>query len=646
MIDKPKWHEIADGLPEVAAGDEPKEELQPLAIELERECDRIDQQGGERMRRNNMIYDLELYYGMRLGSLYDVSLGKYDAQDWQPENLAYNLIFALVQAVTNWVCSFNPRADFVPSSGDYKLTRGARDMRMSCDQWMRDQNIYAERTFMFRDLLTSDAGVIKIWDDGRKVEAARFPSWEFLVSEDDGRYRQPECIYHARWISLQEALNKYGGTDERDALIRLGAKSDVDGIAYSSTTSCVREVDAYQRAGTDADGNHVDGQHVLMVGRFIVRREPWKWDGHPVVVKRFDWKSIGFWGVSGINSIRGVQLAMNDHTESIDDAHRMSSHQVLQCQENDKPMQQANDTTRVYTFKNTPMQVTNPPPIGNEAYKYIELLRDIAYETWGVPRNLAQGMKQPGVNSGIAMRESVEIKSDRISQLTKINEEIITETADWWRKLSNELPAQEWQVMDRGMMKKIKQPKLGENVAVAVLPTSLFGTSVSGRVDKALDLVDRKILTEEDALRAVDVPDLDPIMNLRMAEANLREQIVDDILQDNKLKMPPEYMDPRKMAEYAKNRYFAALCSGVDFPQENLNTLTMLLDAEIARAKKAEAPPAPPPGPPLPPGMPPGPAMMPPPDAGAAPPPPNGAITPMQPPGPPMRAPGVNLPLS
>ncbi len=362
----------------------------------------------------------------------------------------------------------------------------------------------------------------------------------------------------------------------------------------------------------------------------------------PVVVKRFDWRTVGFWGVSGINSIRGVQLSMNDHTESMDGAHRMSSHQVLQCQENDKPLQQANDNVRVYTYKNTPMTVTNPPPVGTEAYRYIELLRDIAYETWGVPRQLAQGMKQPGLNSGIALRESVEIKSDRISQLTKMNEEIITETADWWRKLSNELPAQEWRIMEGGLMKTIKQPHLGDNVAVAVLPTSLFGTSVSGRIDKAFDLVNRKILTEEDALRAVDVPDLDPIMNLRMAEANLREQIVDDILIDGVLKMPPEYMDPAKMAEYAKNRYFRALVNGVKYPPGHLDLLTKLLDAEITRAKAAAAPPTPPPGPPMPP--PGAPAMMPPPGAGLPPQAP-GLVAPMMPPPLPPPEPGIQLPI-
>lgn len=629
MIDKPAWWELAVD----AEGEDA--DTSPLAMELDREVQRIENSGGERTRRGNMIFDLELYYGMRLGTLYDVRLGKYDSMDWQPEDLCYNLVFALVGAVVNWVCSFNPRADFVPSNGDYKLERGAKDMRQSCDTWMRVKNIYAERSFMFRDMLTTDGGVMKVYDDGKTVDARRFPSWEFLVDEADGRNRDPEVIHHVQWVSLEEAFTKYADGDKSKESIRLGVTTDVEGISYSSTNSCVRVVDSYKRGP--------EGRHVLMVGRYIARNDVWKHDGWPVVVKRFDWRTVGFWGVSAINSIRGVQLTMNDHTDSMDSAHRMSSHQILNCQEQDKPMQQANDPVRVYTYKNNPMTVTNPPPVGGEAYRYIELLRDIAYETLGVPRQLAQGMKQPGLNSGIALRESVEIKSDRISQLTKMNEEIITEVADWWRKLSNDLPAQSWQVMEGGMMKTVKQPHLGDDVAVAVLPTSLFGNSVSGRVDKAFDLVDRGILTEEDAMRAVDVPDLDPIMNLRMAEADLRRQIVDDILIEGTLKLPPEYMDPGKMAEYAKNRYFRALCNGVKYPKENLDLLTKLLDAEITRAKAAAAPPpAPPMGPP--PGMPPAPAMMPPPGAGLPPQAP-GLVAPIQPPPLPPPEPGIQLPI-
>lgn len=641
---KKTWWELAGGEGDDKAADE------AIAKALDADVTRIEESPGEADRRRNIIVDLELYYGCALGSLHDVSLGSYDtgSRPWDVDEMIINpVIYACVGAVLNWVCSFKPRGDFTPNNGDYKLIRGVKDLRQACDAWMQKEKIYEERAFMFRDVMTSDAGVMKVYQDGTKITAMRVPPWEVLVDESDGRQRRPEVMLHAPWMPLEQAIAKYGdGTEATEALIRQGAKSNVQSISYSQGHSLVRTVDAYRQKWQDSEGNDHDGRRVIMVGGLIKLNEPWKWDGHPFVIKRFDWRALGFWGISAIHSARGAQIAMNAEMASMEEAHQMTSQQVATVHEDDAPMQQSNATVRVHKWRSHEPHYFNPPAVAAERYKWCDNLRDIIYETWGVPRNLAQGMKQPGLNSGIAVRESVEIKADRISQLTTVNEEVIEEVNDWWNKLSQELPAADFQVMDRGMMKTVKMPLLGDNVAVRVLPSSLFGQSVSGRVDRAFDFVDRGVLTQEDALRAVDVPDLEPITNLRLAEHNLREMTVDNILQDNNLEMPPEYMDPTAMHVYAKNRYFAALVSGVKFPKENLDTLCKLIDAEAARAKaateKASAAavtvPPPPPGmaPPggggLPPpaGAPPlDPALMPAPSAGV----PTAPPMPMPPPG-------------
>ncbi|HVQ52661.1 MAG TPA: hypothetical protein VMS92_21710 [Mycobacterium sp.] len=616
------------------------------------EVNAIEESPTEKSRRSRLIGDLELYYGTRLGSLFDVSWGTYDAFDWQPDDLVFNRCAAIIQAAVNWVSSFKPRADFAPSNGDYKLLRGCKDMRQSCDAWMDQEKFYEERAFMLRDLLTSDAGVMKIWSDGNRIRAARMPSWEILVSPNQGRYRQPPCIYHSRWVPVEQAIYEYAENDGDESAIRLGSRTSPEGVSYGPRGEVVRVIDAYDRAdGDDA------GHHVIIAGNLLALREAWKWDGHPFVIKRFDWKSVGFWGTSMIHFIRGVQIATNDATLAAGEAHDMSSHQIAVVDENDPPFQTSNAVTRVYKTRAGARdpQIINPPAMGRERYDWLDMLRSAAYETTGIPENLAQGMAQRNLESGEALRESVEVKSDRISRLVNINEEIVTESADWWRKLSSELPPQKWQVIVRGMMKTVETPRIAENVAVRVLPTSLFGASKSSQIDKAFEFVDRGILTQEDAFRAVDVPDLEGVTNLRLAESNLREQTVDNILQDNQYDTPPEYMDPKAMHVYAKNRYFEALTSGVKFPPEHLELLCKLIDAEAARAmaaeKKASAaavtvPPPPPgmapPGAPPPAGPPMDPALMPPPGPMPGAPPP---LPPMPPALPPTGTGGPPVPL-
>lgn len=591
-----------------------------LAQRLGTAVEAIENSPAEKIRRNNMIFDLELYYGCRLGGLWDANLGKYESQVWAPENLTYNIIFGLVGTVRNRICAFRPRANFIPSNGDFKLFRGAKDTRAACDAWMRKKNIYAERSFMFRDILTSPLGFIKVYDDGKEVDARRFPPWELLVDQRDGRNRDPQVMIHSPWITVDQAVDDYGDGDEaKEALIRAGSTVDgVAGISYGQPgDAMVRVVDAYRRGPK--------GRHVIMVGKLIALDEEWEHDGHPFIVKRFDEAPTGFDGISGINSIRGVQLALNEETESMEQAHHLTSEQVWQVQDTDNPLQLNNRVVRTYKYKNAPAQVINPPAVGQERYQWINQLKEIAYEVWGVSQFLASGMPQPNLDSRVAIREAGETQNDRIALLAQMNEEIICEVAEWWRRLSEKLPAQKYQVQDRGIMRHVEFPKMGDNVMCEVLPSSLFGNSVAGRIDKAFELADKGIITLEDALRAIQVPDLDPIMNLRLAEMSLREQIVDNILELNKLEMPIDYMDPVAMATYAKNRLFHALTSGIAFPTSHIATMCKLIDAELDRAaKKAQAAaPAPAPqvqaAPPLPPmpGTAPIPGMPP-----AAPPPP------------------------
>lgn len=594
----------------------------------------IEESPGEKKRRENLVYDLELYYGCRLGSLYDVRFSGADAMDWEPENLQYNIVFALVSTVRNRICSFRPRADFSPTNGDFRMRTVAKDWRASCDAWFKRDKIYREVSFMVRDILTSDAGVIKAYSDDTQVYGRRFPSWEFLVSEADGRYRDPECMFHVRWVALEEALAQYGDEDPEDPDRQLdvairsgvldGTAENIGVVAYATGKQLVRVADCYKRGP--------NGRHVIMVGRKIVLDKPWKHDGFPFIVKRFDERAIGYWGVSGINSIRGLQLALNEEMGTIETAHHMTSAHIIQVQEGEAVPKVDNNIVRIVRYQTQPHQITAPPAMNAERYRYVEELRKIGYEVWGVSQFVASGVKQPGVESAVAIRESTELQSDRLALLSQMNEEIVVELADWWRKLSEELPnKQKWQVMQRGMLREVTNEPMGKDATVEVLPTSLFGQSVAGRVDKAMDYVKRGWLSKQDAMRAVDVPDLAPIMDLELAETYYMEQIVDDILEEGVYETPSEYLDPNLMVAYAKKRFFAAKTSGVKYPPGNLGKLTKLIDAETKRAS-ASAPQS------AAPSAAPGAAPAP---GGAAPPP---EAAPPMPGGPPAGAPPPTLP--
>jgi hypothetical protein len=133
-------------------------------------------------------------------------------------------------------------------------------------------------------------------------------------------------------------------------------------------------------------------------------------------------------------------------------------------------------------------------------------------------------------------------------------------------------------------------------------------------------------------MRAADVPDLSPIIDLQLAPQYAMEKLVDDILERGHYQQPPKYINAETLFNYARQRYLLAFSSDANYPKENMALLSKLVDAidpdtlppGVAQQQLAAVP-STPPGAPLPTAPVPEPTPMP----GAAQ-PPQGPVPPMQ----------------
>ena len=112
---------------------------------------------------------------------------------------------------------------------------------------------------------------------------------------------------------------------------------------------------------------------------------------------------------------------------------------------------------------------------------------------------------------------------------------------------------------------------------------------MAAKVEKAQELIQQGMLTKEDALRVLRLPDLSPVVDLQLAQSYLMESTVDHILRDGKYTAPNPYVDPVAFGNYAKNRYMLAEAQGSDYPEENLALLRRFVDACTPTQQVAQA---------------------------------------------------------
>lgn len=565
----------------------------PMALSLQSTVERIESSPEEQARRQALLDHLSLYVGRRLANLYQLYANDYESA-YSADRSIFNVTYSVINTIRSRICSFRPRAQFIPAGGNHKARRVARDLTAMSDAWADEVNYQREASFAFRDLLTGDAGVLKVYRDGKKIKASRFPSWEFLCDPAESIYGEPECFYHRSYLPLDVACAKF---DVEDSALTGAVVGSPQGIHYTTDRRLVRLVEAWHRGPK--------GRHVVICGHHVVADEPWGYEGFPVVIRVFDENPVGMWGSSAIAPIAGLQRELALTQERFQEGHANATGLAWILGTGDTTTKITNSHTTILREMNPgSIRTINPPPLHSEAYQYLTVLKEMVYDTLGVSQFIAAGTKQPGLNSAVAIRESSELQSDRLSGLSQVWEGMRTEVATWWRDLTRDLAKDgvkpTWKGIDRGAWKEFVYPSDAQNYEIRAFPSSVFGQTVSGRLDKAMEAAEAGWISQEDAMKAIDVPDLSPILDLRMAEQYAMEALVDDILEEGEYQTPDEVIDPAKLHAYARSRYLLATVDGAKYPPEHMAKLRRLLDYAsdmIAKVAAKAAPATPPPAP-------------------------------------------------
>lgn len=576
-----------------------EEDEDKLATALQDTTSTLEASPYEAARRESLLYDLELFLGVKLSSLYQLNGVDMSRTFADANQIAFNLCYSITNTIRNRICSFRPRAQFLPDGGDLKAKRAAREMTELSDGWAQRENYQDEASFAFRDLLTGDGGCLKLYLDNvdekakkADIKIARFPSWEFMADEAEGIYREPMCKYHCHYLPVEHASRAYG-IDELE--LRRYVVSMPQGIVYVANREMVRVIDAWYRGP--------NGKHAIVCGPKAKVVEDWEYDGFPVIQKVFDERPVGMWGDGVVKRLRALQIELKNWQDSVREAHALSSQQVWLDREDEggsAPSKLNNAVIRRATYTNVAPQVINPAAINGEMYKYYETLTAAGYSVIGVSQFIAAGTKQPGINSAVAIRESSELQTDRLALSSQTWETMRVESAEWWRRFASGLVKDGYQVryraIRRGTFVELSMENAERDYEIRAFPSSLFGQTISGRLERATELIQGGFLSKTDAMKALDIPDLSPIVDLELSEAYAMETLLDGILEEGKWDTPDPEIDPIALDEYSRKRYLLTKSDGYEYPEENLAMCRRLRAYIKPLAAKARAAMAAPPG--------------------------------------------------
>lgn len=565
----------------------------------------IDSHPVETARIMSIIADLERYTGRPVTATSVPDL--YCTAHGDDAPLKYNVCYSVVSTIVSRICSFRPRAQFVPEFGRYKTHRLARNLTSASDAWAQRVRYQREASLAFRDCLTSPGGTLKVYDDDDRPDLMRIPPWEMKIHPDDDRNGSPECKYHERWVTEYQALQMYGvDEDARAAIVagstRLATISTYTSLADRNGVRMTRIIDAYKRDYVIEEGEgdkkktvHT-GRNVRMVGDYIALNREYLHERLPFEHFVFDESLTGStWGTSAIGPIRTIQDRVDDTLGAIDEAHHMTPKVVCAAEEGTVAPENIDNSPFLMITHPPGKGVTfgNPKAVDSGSYQWWQIIKAMAFEILGVSPNAAQATKPAGVTAAVAIDAVTDLQSDRLSQLSQQWEQMCPRIGDLWYAVSCDCGAGggEYLATDRGASRVVKFEKYSRIPSIRVFPTSLFGQSIPARLQKGMDAVKAGWFSEEEIMYILNIPDLGPATELKLAEFFYIEKVVDDVLWDGKYETPDPWANPIKMFDYSRKRYLQAVTEG-GFPEPHLVDMRKMLDylhkkAEEARAKSA-----------------------------------------------------------
>lgn len=478
--------------------------------------------------------------------------------------------------------------------------------------------IWALTKQAFCDGMIGEAGCVKIRANvaDERVDVDRVFVHEIFFDDFDAEYGNPTQLYHQYRYDryrLAELFPKH-----REAILNAQLDTEHGKLTLSRRdTQLVTVYEAYRlRLGKKTPGRHclaIQSAHdpILLID------EEYKRSTFPYVFLHWKQRPVGVWGLPVTDQVELAQDEANDTIERIRENVKLTAGGYVDYEKGAYTDQsqiaalESNEALKMLerTAGTSPAQIIMPQPFHQQVSQHGEMMRSLVNELPGVSELAAQGRKEPGITSGIAIRESNDLQGERFLPKAQNYEqmhvdigkrmlEAVQDLADAGVKPKSYLPSEgliteiDWDAIKPG----------GEDLyEVSIQPGSALTDSLASRMQFISDMQASGLISPETAKRLIASgnPDLESQSNREQAQYNWLERLICEVLdvEDDEEDIQIQGPDPLMKLDAAlmqMTEAYLEVSSWVDTPENKRSALRNWV-LECSRMIEMANPPPPPP---------------------------------------------------
>lgn len=558
----------------------------------------------QRMRQTINAENAKFYWGK---DVYGIggprAIGSFTSATGSEYSITENAIASVVDTAVSLIAGNRPKPVFLTEGEGWAKGRQAKKLGQFVLGLYDRLKIYQLATRIFKDCCVFDVAALKVYADDKAglpcVE--RVLSDDIVVDEQESRTTTPRQMHQRRWVDRGVLARLY---PEQAAEIW---RADASGVRRGTSRAQGNMVEVLESWHLPSEEGADDGLYVVCVQGTCLYREKYEKDYFPFVFLKWNSPLTGFYGQGIVEPLTLLQMDLNEKNKFIRRCQRAIIRPDIYGAFNQR-MPDAFFETGVGRFFQTrdgkPPTFYTPQALNAETYNERERIVQRMFAIAGVGEMQAQGKKQSGVESGIAIREVNDIQAGRFGIQAEAYEDFHLEVAQrlvWcMRDLSAESGAKTTVAFRaKHFAQTIKwtdvDPK-EDAFHVTIQAASLISRTPAGQRQEAMDLFQMSLIDKAEFRHLVNWPDEQASMDIQDAAFQYAMYAVEKICEGTFVR-PEPFEDLVLCVKYTQLSRIKAKLDGA--PGDVLEMLQLRIDMAIQLQQDAEAATAPPPAAPM-----------------------------------------------
>lgn len=516
----------------------------------------IRQNQSQRSSRN--LLHMRLYGNMDIAGLEYRNIFS-DNSPKPNAKIKINICKSGVDTLVSKLSKVKTRPLYLAKGGNWSLSRRAIKTNLFMEGLFNHLKIYQKGAQVLTDAGIFDIGAMKFIAKKGKIECERVFPEEILVDDLDGFHGNPKSLFQIKPVSRDILLstNDYRKKwKEIENLPRM--KSATSATDLSDLVVCS---EAWHLPTEDGKG----GKRVISVENATLVEEAWDLDTFPFAFQRFSKRQTGWYGQGAVEQLVGYQIEINKVLKTAQESLAWSVPKVF-IEAGSKIVPVSNAIMGHSKFTGKPPIIEALRTLPPDLLPWVDMLIRRAFDQIGISELSAQSRKPSGLDSGKALREYIDIESDRHNTLQDSYEDFYLDASEICMKLVRKVAKEDSNFAVKVKSKygvdfvKWKDASLEDNeYELDKYGANLLPRTPAGRLATVQDMLATQMIDIDEARKLMDYPDYESVTNYKNAPYEIMDKIIEQILDGaKKVKGPDPIMNldkigiPRMQLAYNK----------------------------------------------------------------------------------------------